>query len=210
MGVCVCAVYVYVIVCMCMSVYVSVCRYTVCMSMHVYVYKFSKWYVMVCVCVCMYVCLHVCMPACMYACMHVCIYFYTFGKILWPHTCLHMPVLCIFSQLPPWNVKNVTNSSQKILQNLCVSLCLLGRCFGAVRPKLSGLGGGRGGIAGALSHERTGPEWFPIFEWSRKEAENTLTRLTRLTEVNLVSTVSTCDTYIRCHHYGASDSPHAV
>ena len=118
--VCVCAVYVYVIVCMCMSAYVSVCRYTVCMSMHVYVYKFSKWYVMVCVCVCMYVCLHVCMPACMCA--------YTFihsGKYC-DRTHVSICLCCVSSLNFPLEMsktsQTVPRKSYKISVSLCASL----------------------------------------------------------------------------------------
>ena len=157
---CMCAVYVYVIVCMCMSAYVSVCRYTVCMSMHVTLSKFMQ---VVCdgtiMCVYVCVCMHVCMPACMYACMHVCIFIRE--NIVTAHM---SPYACAVSLNFPLEMsktsQTVPRKSHKIYVSLCVSLCLLGRCFGAVRPKRSGLGGGRGGIARALSHERTGPEWF--------------------------------------------------
>ena len=129
--------------------------------MHVYICKFMQM-VPVCVgaCMCMYMYACKCMYARTYARMHVCVCIYIQENILTAR--VSICVCCVSSLNFPLKMSqtytNVTNSSQKIPENLYVSdvsLCLLGQCFGAVRPKLSGLGS-RGGIAGALSHERAG------------------------------------------------------
>ena len=219
--VCVCAEYVYVIVCMCMSAYVSVCRYTVCMSMHVYVYKFMQVVCDgICVCMyacmyaCMYVCLHVCMPACMYACMYVCLHacvhilLYIRENIVTAHMSPYACAVYLLSTSPSKCQKHHKQFPENPTKSLCLSVppwAMLRSCQTETQWTRRRSGRHRPCLVTWKDRSRVVSNLRMVEERGRK-----YTRLTRLTEVNLVSTVSTCDTYIKCHHYGASDSPHAV